>query len=197
MFRVDHTIIADSVALAQFNCDLGRCHGACCVVGDAGAPINENEVTVVRQAYKKLKNRLRPEAVKEVEKNGVVQYDDHGAGISCVDGNECVFVDYDENGTALCSIQKAYNEGEFGWIKPISCHLFPLRIKRIAGIDYINFVYIPRICKPGCESGKREGVYLSDSLREPLVRRYGAEWYERFNERCREIRLNNTEPAEC
>ncbi|MTI88322.1 MAG: DUF3109 family protein [Balneolaceae bacterium] len=189
MFRVKDTILSEEIATARFACDLPRCKGACCVVGDAGAPVVKGEVPVLHKAYRLLKDELRPEAIEVAEREGVVQGDQKaGYEISCVDGAECVFVQYDEEDVAYCTIQKAFIEGRFSWEKPISCHLFPLRLKRIADFDYANFEYVPKLCSAACEKGKEEDVFLAEFLEVPLVRRYGKEWFKEFLNSCKEIR---------
>ena len=188
MFRVQNAIIADDVAHAQFACNLHLCKGACCVVGEAGAPVERGEVAALRRAYDTVKGELRDRAREEVEQNGLIQGKKNDLELSCTDGRECVFVTYDQHNVAICAIQKAQMEGRLDWPKPVSCHLFPLRITRIAGTDYINFEYIPELCSAGCENGKSEGVYLSDFSEPALVRAYGKNWYEEFNQACKAIR---------
>ncbi len=189
MFKVENTILSEDIATAKFACDLPRCKGACCVVGDAGAPVSKEEVPILHKAYHTLKDELRPEAVEVAERDGVViGTAQTGYELSAVDNAECVFVQYDENEVAYCAIQKAYFEGRFGWEKPISCHLFPVRLRRIADFDYANFEYVPKLCSVACEKGKDEDIYLAEFLEKPLVRRYGEKWYQTFMEACKEIR---------
>ncbi|MCG2590703.1 DUF3109 family protein [Rhodohalobacter sulfatireducens] len=189
MIRVQNVILSEDIATAKFACDISRCKGACCVVGDAGAPVSKKEIPVLRKAFRKLRDNLDPEAVNVVKENGVVQGDSrNGYEISCIESGECVFVQKDENGAATCAIQNAYYSGEFGWEKPISCHLYPIRLKRIAGLEYANFEYLPELCSAGCDRGESEGIYLSDFLKDSLIRRYGEEWYMEFLDICEEER---------
>lgn len=189
MFRVQHTLISDDVATARFACDFFRCKGACCVVGDAGAPVSRQEVRVINRAYSVVKDELRDRAREVVAEQGlVVGKQNSDLELSCTDGAECVFVTYDERGTAICSIHKAWMEGRLRWPKPLSCHLFPLRITSVAGTDYINFEYVPEICSPACDRGETEGIFLSDFSEEPLTRAYGESWYQEFQETCKRIR---------
>ncbi|MFN1835973.1 DUF3109 family protein [Balneola sp. MJW-20] len=189
MFKVQNTILSDDIATAKFSCDLPRCKGACCVVGDAGAPVAKEEIPVLHKAYRFLKDELRPEAVQVAEKEGVVVGTEKtGYELSCVNGAECIFVDYDQDEVAYCTIQKAYFEGRFNWEKPISCHLFPVRLKRIAGFDYANYEYVPKLCAAACKKGEKEDTGLAEFLEKPLVRRYGKKWYREFLESCEEIR---------
>lgn len=189
MFKVENTILADDIATAKFSCDLPRCKGACCVVGDAGAPVSKSEIPVLHKAYRLLKNELPHESVQVAERNGVViGTESKGYEISTVGSNECIFVKHDDQGIAYCAIQKAYFEGRFNWEKPISCHLFPVRLKHIAGFDYANYEYVPKLCSAACEKGEKENTYLAEFLQKPLVRRYGEKWYQSFLRACKEIR---------
>ena len=181
MFQVDNTILSEDIATVKFACDISRCKGACCVVGDAGAPVEKKEISVLRKAYEFLKPELRKEAVSEVEKNGLIKQKKPGEfELACTNNEECVFVVYDSNEVALCSIQKAFRENRFTWEKPISCHLFPVRITKIAEYDYANYQYVQSICSTACDNGKKEGIYLADFLKTPLERKYGKSWYKAF-----------------
>lgn len=191
MIRVEDVILSEDIATAKFACNISLCKGACCVVGDAGAPVNKSEIPVLRKAFEQLKERLDPVAVKKAEKEGVVLGDsENGYEINCVDSGECIFVEKDHRGVATCAIQNAYYKNQFSWEKPISCHLYPVRLKHIAGFDYANFEYIPELCSAGCDNGKKEGIYLSDFLKKALTRRYGQDWFDLFMERCNEVRLH-------
>lgn len=189
MFKIQNTILTEEIATAKFSCDLPRCKGACCVVGDAGAPVVKDEIPVLHKAYRLLKDELRPEAVEVAEREGVViGSEKSGYEIACVNDAECVFVNYDENDVSYCSIQKAYFEGRIDWEKPLSCHLFPVRLKKIADFDYANFEYVDKLCSAACDKGSKEGIYLSDFLEKPLTRRYGEDWFDEFKAACNYIR---------
>lgn len=189
MFKVKNTILSDDIATAKFACDLPRCKGACCVVGDAGAPVSKSEIPVLHKAYRLLKDELMTDSVEVAERDGVViGSEEKGYEISTIAGNECIFVNYNEDGVAFCAIQKAFFEGRFNWEKPISCHLFPVRLKHIAGFDYANYEYVPKLCSAACDRGEKEGVYLAEFLEKPLIRRYGEKWYQTFLSACKEIR---------
>lgn len=185
MIRVQDVILSEDIATAKFACDITKCKGACCVVGDAGAPVDRDEIPVLNKAFKQLKGRLDKGAQQVVEQNGVVQGDTkRGFEISCIESGECIFVEKMEDGVATCAIQNAYYRGEFSWEKPISCHLYPVRLKRIAGFEYANFEYIPSLCSAGCENGEAEGTRLYEFLEKSLTRRYGEEWYRELKKTC-------------
>lgn len=189
MIRVQDVILSEDIATAKFSCNISLCKGACCVVGDAGAPVNKNEIPILRKAFRELKNGLDAEAVDVAERDGVVQGNsEKGYEISCIGSGECIFVQKDKNGAATCAIQNAYYAGSFGWEKPISCHLYPVRLKHIAGFDYANFEYIPELCSAACQKGEEEGIYLAEFLKDSLVRRYGEGWYQEFLEVCKKER---------
>jgi hypothetical protein len=190
VFFVGNTLISDDVATFKFACDLGRCKGACCVVGSAGAPVKVSELPVLRRAYEFLKSELRPEAVLTVEEDGLFQQNAQGHELSCTNGAECVFVKYDQHGVAVCAIQQAYDEGRFSWPKPISCHLFPIRVITLANQDLLNMEYVPSICSPACERGEKEGIGAAEFLKEPLVRAYGTDWYDDFLKEVHQVRKN-------
>jgi hypothetical protein len=189
MIRVGDVILSEDIATSKFACNLSRCKGACCVVGDAGAPVSKEEIPVLRKAFRTLKNELNPEAVKIAEKEGVVKGSaKDGFEITCVESGECIFVQKDDQGVATCAIQSSYYAGNFEWEKPISCHLYPVRLKKVAGFEYANFEYIPQLCSAGCRRGEDENIYLADFLKSALVRRYGIEWYHDFLQACDEVR---------
>ena len=189
MIKVGDIILSDDIATQKFACDTPVCKGACCVVGDAGAPVSKDEVPVLHKAYHTLKDELRPEAVAVAEKDGVViGSKEKGYEISCVNSAECIFVNYDDQEVAYCTIQKAFFEGRFKWEKPISCHLYPVRLKKIGGFEYANFEYIPKMCSAACAKGEKEDTYLANFLERPWVRRYGQEWYDEFLAACEYVR---------
>lgn len=189
MIRVGDVILSEDIATAKFACNISRCKGACCVVGDAGAPVSKEEIPVLRKAFRELKGVLDPEAVKVAEKEGIVKGNaNDGFEITCIESGECIFVQKDQQGVATCAIQSSYFAGKFEWEKPISCHLYPVRLKRIADFDYANFEYIPELCSAGCHRGEDEGIFLAEFLKSALLRRYGNEWYQEFLIACDEIR---------
>jgi len=189
MFKVHNVLLSEDIATTRFACDISRCKGACCVVGDAGAPVDESEIPVLEKAFHQLSDRLHPDAVKAVKSEGVILEDHRGTfEINSVNGEACIFVERNENGVATCAIQNAYYRGEFNWEKPLSCHLFPIRLKKVAGTEFANFDYIPETCSSGCANGQKNGIYLTDFLESALKRRYGTDWHNDFLTACHEIR---------
>ena len=177
MIQLEDKIISLDIFEKHFVCDLNACKGACCVEGDSGAPLLEEEQAILQKIYDKVKPYMRKEGVDVVEKEGVAVIDSDGdLTTNLVNNKECSFVIY-ENGIAKCSVEKAHNEGVINFRKPISCHLFPIRIKEYRDFEAINYEKI-KICKPACECGSKLKIPLFVFLKEPLIRKYGEAWYE-------------------
>jgi hypothetical protein len=187
MFVVDQVLISDDVVQAAFCCSLGACKGACCVVGESGAPLEESELTEIEAILPHIKDRLRDEALAVIEKDGAWEEITPGYyATTCVDDSECVFVRYDGL-IAKCAIQEAYQEGKISFEKPISCHLFPLRAEQLGEYESLNYEQV-EICKPAITHGESTATYLAEYLEKPLVRKYGSEWYREFMVMVRERR---------
>jgi hypothetical protein len=181
MIQVQDKIISMDVFEKHFVCDLNACKGACCVEGDSGAPLLKEEEKILEDIYEKVKPYMRKEGVREVENQGFGVYDADGdLTTPLVKKKECAFV-IKENGISLCSIEKAYLDGETDFKKPISCHLFPIRIKEYRDFDAVNYEDI-KICKPACECGSKLEVPVYAFLKEPLIRKYGEAWYKELLE---------------
>jgi hypothetical protein len=180
MFQVQNTLISSDIATAKFACHLTACKGACCVIGDAGAPVTRAEVPVLNDAFDLLIDELEEDAVNIVIKDGLIKQSNEGLELACVNNEACVFVTKRSDGVALCAIQKAFYEGRIGWEKPLSCHLFPIRIMNIGSMDFLNFEFVPEICTPGADFGKKSDMYLAEYLEKPLIRKYGTTWYQEF-----------------
>lgn len=185
MIEVDDKIISFDVFEKQFVCDLSSCKGACCVEGDAGAPLTDEELDILPYIFNEVKPYMRTEGVKEIEKQGFFVVDPDGDNTTpLVNNKECVFVVFDENEMAKCTIEQAYNDGKIDFKKPISCHLFPIRIKEYRDFDAINYEAI-NICKPACDCGEQLQIPVYSFLKEPLIRLYGEEWYSKLTEAAR------------
>ena len=181
MIQVDDKIISLDVFEKHFVCDLNACKGACCVDGDAGAPLLENEVNILEDIYEKVKPYMMQKGIDVVDKVGVAVLDIEGdVTTPLVNNRECAFV-IEENGISKCSIEKAHYEDKVEFKKPISCHLFPIRIQEYRDFDAVNYEEI-KICKPACECGSKLEVPVYAFLKEPLVRKYGEDWYKELLE---------------
>ena len=181
MLEIGKTIVSFDVLEEHFLCDLMKCKGACCVEGDSGAPLTKQEAKKIEKAYPEFQQYLPGKHKTEVEKQGFSVIDDDGDLVTpLVDNRQCAYTFADEKGTLKCAIEKAHHEGKFKFCKPISCHLFPIRITEYRRFDAVNYQQIA-ICKPGRECGKKQQLPLFQFLKEPLIRKYGKKWYEQLS----------------
>jgi hypothetical protein len=176
MYLIQKTLVSESVLEARFRCDVGRCKGACCWEGDFGAPLEADEVSTLQLQLPAIRPYLSPAGLDTIEKNGVSTYTDELGSdtTTLIDGGACAFLTLDEKGIAQCGIERAWEAGVTTFRKPISCHLYPIRVVRLAdgmlGLNYDEW----SICAPACARGAAEGLRLIDFAWEALVRRFGA-----------------------
>ncbi len=183
MFAVDNVLVSDDLLDAPFCCNLAACFGGCCVHGESGAPLEADERSKLEEILPEVRKYLRPEALRVIEREGVWEEVAHGEyATTCVDGAECVFVTY-EGPVAKCAVQRVYEEGRVDFPKPISCHLFPVRVENHGEMDALNYERVSR-CDPARKLGGRRGLQLADFLRVPLIRKYGESWYTKFRAVC-------------
>jgi len=178
MVQIENKIVSLDVFEKKFVCDLSACKGVCCVDGDAGAPLDSDELNILDDIFEKVKPYMRQEGIEAIQQQGLYVIDSDGDNTTTlVNNNECSFVVFDDRGIAKCSIEQAYNDGNIEFKKPISCHLFPIRIKKYRDFDAVNYEEID-ICKPACDCGQKLEVAVYRFLKEPLIRYYGKSWYE-------------------
>lgn len=182
MIVIDNILISDDVVEKQFVCDLNKCKGGCCEEGDAGAPLEEEELDIVLEMYEKIKPYLSEASIREVEKKGKYVYNREFGWVTPTLGNDneiCVYGGRDEQGIIKCAFEQAYYDGVIPWKKPISCHLFPIIAKKGKHGDYNRVNYEPRekLCNPACALGKKLEVPTYEFLKEPLIRKYGEDFY--------------------
>ena len=190
MIQVQNKIISMDVFEKQFVCDLNACKGACCVEGDSGAPLTVKEEKKLNTIYEKVKPYMREGGISEIEKRGVAVFDSEGELTTpLVNNRECAFV-VNENGISKCAIEKAYLDEKTDFKKPISCHLFPIRIKEYKDFDAVNYEEL-KICKPACECGSKLEVPVYAFLKEPLIRKYGENWYKKLLEAAKLLKYAN------
>jgi len=181
MIIIDDTLISDEIYTESFVCDLPVCHGGCCVHGDSGAPLDADETKILEQIYNKVKPYLRPEGIETIEKQGSWVKDIEGEFTTpLVNKQECAYVFFDEDNIAKCAIEKAWEEKQTEFKKPVSCHLYPIRITRYSNYDAINYHRWP-ICDCARANGKKLNVKIYQFLKEPLIRKYGKDWYEQLD----------------
>ncbi|MBN2637275.1 MAG: DUF3109 family protein [Prolixibacteraceae bacterium] len=178
MIEIGRTILSRDIFEEHFVCDLLKCKGACCVEGDSGAPVTEEEAGFIEEDYNHFKDYLPVKNKQEIEKQGYSIIDGDGDLVTpLVNNRQCVYSFTDENGILKCAIEKAYFEGKTSFRKPVSCHLFPIRITEYKHIDAVNYQEL-KICEPGKICGKANKTPLFKFLKEPLIRKYGEEWYK-------------------
>ncbi len=178
MIHLGKALISEDIIEKEFVCNLSKCKGICCIEGESGAPLNEEETTILDQIYETVKPYMRSEGICAIEKQGKHIIDHEGDYVTpLVDGVECTYVVFEENGTASCAIEKAYNDGKIDWKKPISCHLYPIRVTDYSEFTAVNYHRWP-ICNDACSLGKELQVPVYQFTKESLIRKFGQDWYD-------------------
>ena len=178
LVEVKDKVVSTEIFRRKFVCDLNACKGACCVEGDAGAPLKKEEVTIIEDNLEKIKPYMRQEGIDAVEKEGVSYLDQENEPVTTlVNGGECAFVFFDDKGITKCSIEQAYLDGEIDYKKPISCHLYPIRVKKFNDFEALAYDEWD-ICKPACACGEELDVPVYKFLKEPLIRAYGQAFFD-------------------
>ena len=177
MIIIQETVISDDIADHFFVCNLEACKGACCVEGDLGAPLEAPELKILEQEYANIKPFLTEAGQAAIEAQGLYIKDWEGDfSTTTIDDKECAYALWDERGILKCGIEQAYLAGATTFKKPISCHLYPIRITKYEGFDALNYDRW-NICNPACSFGEKLGVRIYQFLKEPLIRKYGEGWY--------------------
>jgi hypothetical protein len=181
MKKIDNVLVSDEIKDTYFVCKLSACSGDCCVEGDAGAPLEEEEISILEDYIDEIKPYMIQKGIKEINKNGVFDFDADGTFVTpLVNNRECAFVIVEE-GVNYCSIEKAFLDGRIPFRKPVSCHLYPIRISKVGDYTAVNYNKWS-ICKPALINGKELGVPLYQFLKEPLIRKFGMEWYDKLKD---------------
>lgn len=178
MIQIDDKIISTEILTTRFCCDLARCKGICCVDGNAGAPLEADEVDILEEEYEAYRPYMKPAGVAAIEKQGFMVIDEDGDYTTpLINDAECAY-SFEENGITYCAIERAYNEGKCSFIKPISCHLYPVRLVTFSngsiGLNYHRW----SVCHDALTLGKEKGIPLFRMLKAPLIRRFGAEFFD-------------------
>lgn len=195
MFEIGNVLVSLDVAEQYFCCDISQCLGQCCIDGDAGAPITEEERKELENALPAVMPDLLPASKKVIEEEGVSYIDCEGDLVTqIVDGQNCVFTCYDKGGVCLCAVEKAFRNGRCRWRKPMSCYLYPLRLTEYPTFTAVNY-HRWKICRSAEVNGRKLGVRLYEFMREPLTERFGAEWYAALAEACAAWNEQNEGPA--
>ncbi len=178
MFQLGKTIVSEAIIENDFVCNLSACKGACCVDGNAGAPLEESETEILVDIYSAVKPFLSVNGVKVIEDQGAfVKGEDGEWETPLVNGNECAYVIYSENGIVKCGIEAAFNQGATKFRKPVSCHLYPIRINEYRELTAVNY-HEWEICDPACTLGKELKVPIYKFVKEALIRKFGQPWYD-------------------
>ncbi|ADQ79324.1 hypothetical protein Palpr_1177 [Paludibacter propionicigenes WB4] len=190
MLQIDDTIISLELLEERFVCDLNSCKGICCIEGDDGAPLEEAEVKIIEDLLPVIWDDLSEASKSVINKQGVSYIDQDGEPVtSIVNGAECVFTYTDESGVCKCAIEKAFREGKTNFYKPISCHLYPVRLQKYDEFTAVNY-HRWSVCGYARKLGGKLGVPVYQFLKEPLIRRFGTEWFEQLEIADKEFKKN-------
>lgn len=176
MILLDQKLISEDIIKKQFTCNIEKCKGACCVKGDAGAPLLQKEIDTIDKNLSKILEFVEPKHREQIQKNGFHKSTQNKHETLCMPSGECVFVTY-TNGIAECGIEKANNHLDFNFQKPISCHLYPIRVSQVGEYTALNYHHWD-ICNPACELGKKKGVFVFSFLKNGLIRAFGKSFYK-------------------
>jgi hypothetical protein len=178
MIAIENTLISDDIFTEFFCCNLDVCKGCCCVEGDAGAPLNEDEIDYLENHIELIKPYLTEKGREVIENTGVFEIAvDDAAVTPLINRKECAYLIYGDNGIAECAIEKAFEDGKISCQKPISCHLYPIRISKAGDCDALNYDRWA-ICDNARIVGKEKAIKVFQFLKQPLIRKYGSDWYD-------------------
>ena len=181
MVEIEDKIISDELFEKKFVCDLQKCKGGCCVEGDSGAPLRSKEIKEIAKNLSIIKSEMSTKGLNAIKNNDFHYLDSDGDKVTkLVDGKECVFVVFDKNNIAKCSIESAYRKNKINFNKPISCHLYPVRIKKYDSFTAVN-VDSWHVCKPACECGTELNVPVFKFLKDAIVRSWGLDFFKHLD----------------
>lgn len=187
----EKTIVSEEIFEENFICDLGKCKGECCVQGDSGAPLEDEELGILDDIYEDVKPYITPQGQKAIEEQGKYLQDFDGEWVTpLIEGRECAYTVFDEKGIAKCGIEMAHADGKVNWPKPMSCHMYPIRVVKLIEHEALNY-HRWNICSPACALGDKEKVSVFEFLKGPLVRKYGNSWYKGLEVIFREWKKSN------
>lgn len=183
MIAIDNVLISDDVVHAKFVCDLHKCKGGCCEDGDAGAPLDKGEKELIDQHFDVIKPYLTKEGLQEIERKGRYYYDrEFGWVTPTINGQICAYGYRDKQNIIKCGIEQAYNDGKLGWKKPISCHLYPIRLSKSKEYTMVNYEPRETLCKPACALGKKLKVPVYQFLKEAIIRKFGNDFFDTLHQ---------------
>lgn len=186
MFQLGKTLISEDLLDKDFVCNIQQCKGACCVEGEAGAPLEEAELAEIDKHFDAIKPYLNAKGLAEIEKQGrYVKGWDGQWETPIIDGRECVYTLFDAQGKASCGIEKAYLDGKIGWKKPVSCHLYPVRVQQYSEFSAVNY-HQWQICDTACSLGEELKVPVYQFVKEALIRKFGKAWFTSLEQLAKE-----------
>ncbi len=181
MFQLGKTIVSEEILEKEFVCNLNACKGACCVEGEAGAPLEEQELDKLRDNFERIRPFLEEKGLEAIKEQGLFTTNELGEHETpLIDGKDCAYVIYDERNHALCGIEEAYNQGAVQFKKPVSCHLYPVRIRQYSEFAAINY-HKWEICDDACTLGKELQVPVYQFVKQALIRKFGEKWYHELD----------------
>lgn len=186
MFQLKNTIISEDIIEKDFVCNLNACKGECCIAGEAGAPLEEDEVQIMEDIYVDVKPFLRSEGIAAIEAQGTSIVREGELETPLVNGKECAYVTFNDKGWASCGIEDAYNAGKVSWKKPISCHLYPIRVQKYSSFNAVNYHRWP-ICDDACSLGAELKVPVYKFTKDALIRKFGEDWYRQLEKVAKEM----------
>jgi hypothetical protein len=191
MIAIENILVSDQVVEEQFVCDLTKCKGGCCEDGDAGAPLEVEELAHLNNAYPFVKSYMTAEGIREIEKAGKYVYDQEFGWVTpTINSQICAYGYKDKQGIVKCAIEQAYNDGKITWKKPISCHLFPIRLKKSkhGETEFVNYEPREDLCSAACKLGKKLKVPAYIFLKEAIIRKYGEEFFDTLDATAKHMR---------
>ena len=188
MFQIGKTIVSEEILEQDFTCNLSACKGACCVDGNAGAPLEDRETEILVDIYADVKPFLREEGIAAIEEQGAfVKGEDDEWETPLINNSECAYVVFDRGNVAKCALEEAYNKGAIDWKKPISCHMYPVRVREYTELTAVNY-HKWEICDPACTLGAKLKMPIYRFVREALIRKFGDDWYDELEKVAQEIK---------
>lgn len=186
MIIVDNVLVSEDILSVAFACNLISCRGACCVEGESGAPLDKEETLILDKLYPKIKKYLNEKGIKAIEQQGRHIVDSDGDYVTpLVGGRECAYTVF-ENNIAFCGIEKAYKDGAVDFQKPISCHLYPIRVSKNKYYEKLNY-HKWKICSAACKTGEEKQIRIYEFLKKPLIKKYGKKWYSELDKIAKEF----------
>ena len=181
MFLIDDTLISEEIISEEFVCNISKCKGQCCVSGSAGAPLEKEETKILEKLYSKISPFLSKKGRKAIKEQGnYVRGFDGDLETPLIENKECAYTVFDKSGVAQCGIEKAYNQGAIKWNKPISCHLYPIRVNKYPTFTAVNY-HEWSVCDSACSLGSELKVPVYKFVKNALVRKFGKKWFKKLS----------------